>query len=270
MFLTNSQVMIIFVDSTSVNHFSCFIYFKESIVYDTIKPSTKHQAPSTKHQAPSTKHHKPFKGFTLSELLVSLGVLGLIAGLTVPSIINSVQVAKKRAVLKESLQLISSIVQAGVLNGDFQNITTFDIVNQNGPGSITNYFTSKLNAKQCVKPDGSKDLLSNGCNRSEGNLTSGSTVDHYGKWILPNGVRISFIAQGWVNSTSINIQIVTDAYASDYVESTDANKSNIFSLNCNLTDVPIGRFDDGKLIKPSMCESVSDWRETMKNKVLGL
>ena len=38
--------------------------------------------------------HKPqaFKlGFTLSELLVSLAVLGLIAGLTVPSIVVAVQ-----------------------------------------------------------------------------------------------------------------------------------------------------------------------------------
>ncbi len=203
-------------------------------------------------------------------MLVSLAVLGLIAGLTVPSIINSVQVAKKRALLKESLQLISSIVQAGVLNGDFQNITTFDIVNQNGPGSITNYFTSKLNAKQCVKPDGSKDLLSKGCDRAFNNATSDAHVDHYGKWLLPNGVRISLASQHWTNVRPLSFHIITDAYASDYVESTDANKSNIFSLNCNLTDVPIGRFDDGKLIKPSMCESVSAWRETMKNKVLGL
>jgi prepilin-type N-terminal cleavage/methylation domain-containing protein len=42
--------------------------------------------------------HKPqaFRlGFTLSELLVSLAVLGLIAGLTVPSIVASVEKSKK-------------------------------------------------------------------------------------------------------------------------------------------------------------------------------
>ena len=44
--------------------------------------------------------HKPqaFKlGFTLSELLGSLAVLGLIAGLTVPSIVASVENSKRRA-----------------------------------------------------------------------------------------------------------------------------------------------------------------------------
>ena len=35
-------------------------------------------------------------GFTLSELLVSLGVLGLIAGLTVPSIVVGVERSKNR------------------------------------------------------------------------------------------------------------------------------------------------------------------------------
>ncbi|MCX5920361.1 MAG: type II secretion system protein, partial [Candidatus Melainabacteria bacterium] len=231
--------------------------------------STKHQAPSTKHQAPSTKHHKPFKGFTLSELLVSLAVLGLIAGLTVPSIINSVQVAKKRALLKESLQLISSIVQAGVLNGDFQNITTFDIVNQNGPGSITNYFTSKLNAKQCVKPDGSKDLLSKGCDRAFNNATSDAHVDHYGKWLLPNGVRISLSSQNWTNVRPLSFHIITDAY-STYDLSWIPEKRTVFTFHCNTTDTPSPREGDSTLTKPGMCQPFSSTEDVLTSKALGL
>jgi prepilin-type N-terminal cleavage/methylation domain-containing protein len=52
---------------------------------------------------------KPKLGFTLSELLVSLAVLGLIAGLTVPSIVFSVEKSRKKALLKETVQLLNDI-----------------------------------------------------------------------------------------------------------------------------------------------------------------
>ena len=57
-------------------------------------------------------------GFTLSELLVSFAVLGLIAGLTVPSIVTSVDRSKNKALFKETFQLISEITYNGVINGD--------------------------------------------------------------------------------------------------------------------------------------------------------
>ena len=75
------------------------------------------KAPSTKHQAPSTKHLKA-KGFTLSELLVSLAVLGLIAGLTVPTIVNAVESGKRKALFRETAQLVAQVVQEGVLTGE--------------------------------------------------------------------------------------------------------------------------------------------------------
>jgi prepilin-type N-terminal cleavage/methylation domain-containing protein len=75
------------------------------------------KAPSTKHQAPSTKHFK-LKGFTLSELLVSLGVLGLIAGLTIPTIVNAVETSKRKALFRETVQIVAQVVQQGVLSGE--------------------------------------------------------------------------------------------------------------------------------------------------------
>jgi prepilin-type N-terminal cleavage/methylation domain-containing protein len=126
-----------------------------------LKQATSHKPQATSHK-PQATSHKPqaFRlGFTLSELLVSLAVLGLIAGLTVPSVINSIETVKKRALAKEALQIITDITSAGVLNGDFSTITSWDTVNQNGPTSITGYLTSKLNARQCV----TSDITSPGC-----------------------------------------------------------------------------------------------------------
>jgi type II secretory pathway pseudopilin PulG len=46
--------------------------------------------------------------FTLSELLISLAVIGLISALTLPAVFNSVQRSQKRAVLKESVSVIQT------------------------------------------------------------------------------------------------------------------------------------------------------------------
>jgi prepilin-type N-terminal cleavage/methylation domain-containing protein len=74
-------------------------------------------AHSTQHTAHSTQHPQ-LKGFTLSELLVSLSVLGLIAALTLPSIFNSLNLQKRRALFKDTMQVIAQAHYEGFINGD--------------------------------------------------------------------------------------------------------------------------------------------------------
>jgi prepilin-type N-terminal cleavage/methylation domain-containing protein len=47
-------------------------------------------------------------GFSLSELLISVAVLGLISALTLPAVYNSVQKNQKKAVLKESVSVVQT------------------------------------------------------------------------------------------------------------------------------------------------------------------
>ncbi len=49
-------------------------------------------------------------GFTLSELIISMAVLGLISALCLPQVFNEVESIKKEAVLKESIALLNSII----------------------------------------------------------------------------------------------------------------------------------------------------------------
>ncbi len=58
------------------------------------------------------------KAFTLTELLVSLTVLGLIATLTLPHLFASFDRAKKRAVFKEAYQALAEAVHAAMLEGE--------------------------------------------------------------------------------------------------------------------------------------------------------
>ncbi|MCS6267075.1 MAG: type II secretion system protein [Vampirovibrio sp.] len=62
--------------------------------------------------------HAKNTGFTLTELLMSLGVLGLIASLTIPSVVNAMGNSANKAFLKESINIISTVAQAGVLSGE--------------------------------------------------------------------------------------------------------------------------------------------------------
>ena len=57
-------------------------------------------------------------GFTLTELLVSIGVLGLIATFAIPSVVNAMGQSANKALLKESINIIATVAQAGVLSGD--------------------------------------------------------------------------------------------------------------------------------------------------------
>jgi prepilin-type N-terminal cleavage/methylation domain-containing protein len=57
------------------------------------------------------------KAFTLTELLVSMAVLGLIATLTLPHMFMSADRAKKRAVFKEAYQALAQATHAAMMEG---------------------------------------------------------------------------------------------------------------------------------------------------------
>ena len=142
---------------------------KKGRVYVTFK------APITKHQAPSTKHLKA-KGFTLSELLVSLAVLGLIAGLTVPTIVNAVGSGKRKALFRETAQLVAQVVQEGVLTGE---LTPDDA----GETWIVNHLNAVKTCLTGIRPENIW-------------LTGGNGVTNLKDAILANGVILSFAHWG--------------------------------------------------------------------------
>jgi prepilin-type N-terminal cleavage/methylation domain-containing protein len=114
-----------------------------------------------------------YKGFTLSELLVSLGVLGLIAGLTIPSIVNSVESSKKRAIFKEDIQILSQVFTDMVQSGYGQNI------------SIVANLTPKLNATKVCDTD----IVAQGCMKTAPTgLSYGDSVG----FLMPNKSVILF------------------------------------------------------------------------------
>jgi prepilin-type N-terminal cleavage/methylation domain-containing protein len=106
-----------------------------------LKQATSHKPQATSHK-PQATSHKPqaFKlGFTLSELLVSLAVLGLIAGLTIPSIVTSIEKTKTKAMGKNLIQATAEVFRTAYLNGELS--VALPPVSGNASGWY--YFNSK-------------------------------------------------------------------------------------------------------------------------------
>ncbi|MCX5920958.1 MAG: type II secretion system protein, partial [Candidatus Melainabacteria bacterium] len=166
-------------------------------------------------------------GFTLSELLVSLAVLGLIAGLTAPSVVNSVEISRQKAVLKEDIQAISQIIQEGYLDGTFASITNWSVLNTTDP--IVQYFTSKLGGvvKQCAR-----GTVTGSCNTYHDfrGPTSGLN-DHSGRWVLSNGTTIALV-QGVTNGGYISFTLNGKPEFNNGI-------GKQMAILCNIADVPL-------------------------------
>jgi prepilin-type N-terminal cleavage/methylation domain-containing protein len=78
--------------------------------------------------------------FTLSEVLISLSVLGLISALTLPSVFNSVNERRKLAVFKETLNALQTAHTDAIMDGSLT------------PNSYGTFFTRLNHVKFCQAP----------------------------------------------------------------------------------------------------------------------
>jgi prepilin-type N-terminal cleavage/methylation domain-containing protein len=62
------------------------------------------------------KHHAISFAFTLSELLVSLAVIGLISAFAIPKVINSVEASQKKIIFRETIAVIQDVYNTCLLD----------------------------------------------------------------------------------------------------------------------------------------------------------
>ncbi len=58
------------------------------------------------------------KGFTLAELLITVGLIGLIAAITMPDVWSGARASNRRAVFKDTLKIVSEAADALTLIGE--------------------------------------------------------------------------------------------------------------------------------------------------------
>ncbi len=60
-----------------------------------------------------------FKGFTLAEVLITLGIIGVVAAMTMPTLINSTQGAQYKTAYKKALSVMSQAVVMNIALEDY-------------------------------------------------------------------------------------------------------------------------------------------------------
>ena len=171
---------------------------------------------------------------------MSLAVLGLIAGLTVPSVVQSVEKSKQKAVLKEGIQAVSEIVQDGYLNGDFAAITDWTLDSPTDP--IVQYFTNHLGGitKQCLTGD-----VAPPCNmRHDISVVTHLRVNHSARWILSNGTTLFLVADGHISSSRIVFNLNSKPQLNDGI-------GKQMAVVCNISNAPAVLGSSTRLAMPT-------------------
>ena len=89
--------------------------------------------------------------FTLAEVLITLGIIGVVAAMTMPTLLNSTQGAQYRTAYKKALSVLSQAVVMNVALDDYDLAQTIDSNATDGTSaSLYNLFNNRMNvAKVC-------------------------------------------------------------------------------------------------------------------------
>ena len=111
--------------------------------------------------AEGATHADMFKGsrknaFTLAEVLITLGIIGVVAAMTMPTLMNSTNGAQYKTAYKKALSVLSQAVVLNVALDDYDlSQTTSTVAGEdesgNEPASLFNLFDHRMNV---VKTEG--------------------------------------------------------------------------------------------------------------------
>ena len=130
--------------------------------------------------------------FTLAEVLITLGIIGVVAAMTLPTLINSTQAAQFRSQMKKVYTVVGQAMTVTSALDDYDAgqaiVTTYNYNDEEPDSSIANMFGRRLQ----VEPTSRENPL--GVDSWDINNKSGSSVggsDNY-TFLLNDGSSISF------------------------------------------------------------------------------
>ncbi len=144
--------------------------------------------------------------------------------------------------LKEDIQAISQIIQAGYLSGDFSAITDWSVLNTTDP--IVQYFTSRLGGvtKQC--PMGT---VTPPCNIRHATFAPTHTLsNHAARWVMMNGTTLSLSGAGNANQTYILWTINSKPQLNDGI-------GKQMAIVCNVSDSSYSPVTGTRALNPAQC-----------------
>jgi type II secretory pathway pseudopilin PulG len=70
----------------------------------------------------------PATGFTLAELLVTVGLIGTIAAITIPSVLSGMETTNRRAIMKDTLKIVREAAESLTMQADVPESTYLAMV----------------------------------------------------------------------------------------------------------------------------------------------
>ena len=210
-------------------------------------------------------------GFTLSELLVSLAVLGLIAGLTVPSVVANVQNSRRMTSGKSITQALASFLNGAYLNGELTDklgATGWRTVNsKNDP--LVQFIATGMNAtKVCDANEATFGCITK--------PDSNHPLSSFPKLIFQDGSVLTIVAiNNLTNTVTVSFDIDYNGFEQgpnytwaerDTIANSSKSDRNYLFFNASDSTFTANNYDckPGMLCPSTYASSLAIWQELYK------
>ena len=158
---------------------------------------------------------KKYFGFTLAEVLITLGIIGVVAAITIPNLIQNNFEKRAVSTLLETQSILSQAIRmAEEEYGDVSGWGFIGNMSQQDGITIANNLRSYMkiaidcgytNKKRCI-PDTTYKLL------------NGNMWDNYTKTLAHYAIKLTNGSSIWFRSSTINEFINTDTYIMFFID----------------------------------------------------
>lgn len=142
-------------------------------------------------------------GFTLAEVLITLGIIGVVAAMTIPTLMNQTGQAEFKTGFKKAISVLNQAITMNVAleNTDFSTLTS----NNTNPGSVYGMFSSRMNIFRTA--DAAVSDMGTDANTTIAPFNNGSNYALF----FTDGMAITFPkAAGSCTTANANCRIVVD------------------------------------------------------------
>jgi prepilin-type N-terminal cleavage/methylation domain-containing protein len=119
------------------------------------------------------------KGFTLTEVVVAITIIGIIAAFNISKLYTTVQLNKRNAIFRETISTLNAVVYEGVLTNTLKQGVEYT--------PVENFFNSKLSSIKFCAQGSTK---ANCWTWDYSSDPSSSVQNDYPSWLLPSGAVI--------------------------------------------------------------------------------
>ena len=133
--------------------------------------------------------------FTLAEVLITLGIIGVVAAMTMPTLLNSTQGAQYRTAYKKALSVLSQAIVLNVALDDYDTSQTTGTATNDTGATLYKLFMNRMNVVATNGPGWAVGKLAEGVEAgSEGDdrVKFGDSAAENYTFFFNDGIALSF------------------------------------------------------------------------------